>query len=167
MRKKNLKSALQYLLCLIVIVAAYILQAAIFCELPISGAKPLILPVAAVCVASFCGPLQGGIFGLIAGLMCDAALCRPAILFTLMLTAAGIAVGLAFEKILTKGFPSVVFCCAVVLIVSAVCQMLGIRIMRGSEIIPMLATAIYQTVYSIVFSIPAYVAVRGISRMRG
>ena len=150
------KIAVQLLIYVPLIFAAYILQAMVFSEFPIGGAKPLILPVAVVGVAAFGDRIRGGIFGLFAGVLCDAALCRPAILFTLLLTLAGIVVGVLFETLLTRGFPSFLLCCAAVLVVSAACQMFSLLVYYDAQPVELLKTAVYQTVYSLIFTVPVY-----------
>ena len=84
-KKKRLTALLLYVPLLLI---AYLLQDTVFSELPIGGARPLILPVAVVGAAMFGGRLRGGVFGLCAGILCDVSLCRPAVLFTLLLTLA-------------------------------------------------------------------------------
>ncbi len=165
--KRNRKKIIRLLIYVPLILIAYILQASVFSELPMGGAKPLILPVAATAFAMFGGRVRGGAFGLVCGLLCDVALCRPAILFTLLLPAAGILIGTLFETLLAQGFPSYLLCCIVLLLVSAFCQMFGLLFYSGAQIGDLSVTAAYQTLYSLVFTIPIYWLTRAISRVSG
>jgi len=155
--KRRLAALLLYVLLLLI---AYLLQDSVFSELPIGGAKPLILPVAVVGAAMLGGRVRGGVFGLCAGVLCDVALCRPAVLFTLLLTLAGIAVGALFETVLARGFLSFLLCCAALLLLSAFCQMFGLLFFSGQKLLPLLAAAGYQTLYSLFFTVPVYLLVR-------
>ncbi|MBR5382045.1 MAG: hypothetical protein IK136_05435 [Oscillospiraceae bacterium] len=156
-KKKRLTALLLYVPLLLI---AYLLQDTVFSELPIGGARPLILPVAVVGAAMFGGRLRGGVFGLCAGILCDVSLCRPAVLFTLLLTLAGIAIGALFETVLARGFLSFVLCCAALLLVSAFCQMFGLLFFSGQRLTALLAAAGYQTLYSLFFTVPVYLLVR-------
>lgn len=164
MLKRHSKNLLRAVLYVLLILAAYVFQATVFCEIPAWGAKPLLLPVAAAAAAMYGGRISGGVFGLIAGVMCDAALCRPAILFTLLLTVSGVIVGVLFETVLVRGFPSYFLCCAALLIISAFCQMFGLAFLHGQSIPALTATALCQTVYSLLFTVPTYWLARFIGR---
>jgi rod shape-determining protein MreD len=162
--KRNRKKIIRLLIYVPFILIAYILQASVFSELPMGGAKPLILPVAVVALSMHGGRVRGGAFGLFAGMLCDTALCRPTILFTLLLTVAGITIGALFETVLTKGFPSYLLCCIALLLVSAFCQMFGLLFYHGAQLAALSETAAYQTLYSLIFTIPIYWLTRIISR---
>ena len=165
MLRKHKKIILLILLYVPLILICFILQATVFSELPLGGAKPLILPVASVSVAMHGGRVRGGVFGLFAGILSDVALGSPTILFTLLLTCAGIIVGVLFETVLARGFPSYVLCCAAVLIIAAFCQMFGLLFFRGESAPALLSTAAFQTIYSLFFTVPMYLITRPLGRM--
>jgi len=163
---KKLKQKFSFLVGILLhvplLLLAYILQDMIFVKLDIFGVKPLILPLAAVAVGLFEGSTRGGIFGLIAGIVCDASLGEPAVLFTVLLTVCGVAVGLLGEHLLAKGFPSFLLC-------SAGCILLCTLFQAVSHITPGLAslatlvmTGIIQVIYSLLFTIPIYLPARAL-----
>ena len=156
-KKKRLAALLLYVPLLLI---AFLLQDAVFSELPIGGARPLVLPVTVVGAAMFGGRLRGGVYGLCAGILCDVSLCRPTVLFTLLLTLAGIVIGVLFETVLVRGFASFVLCCAGLLLMSAFCQMFGLLFFSGQKLIPLLIAAGYQTLYSLFFAVPVYLLIR-------
>ena len=84
-----LRRSVRWLVYLALAAVCYLLQACVFSRMPILGAGPLILPVAVACVALWEGADRGALFGLLAGVLCDAAMGRPAVMYTLLLTALG------------------------------------------------------------------------------
>ena len=145
----------------------YILQATVFTHIRIFGVKPLILPVAIMCAALFDGMTTAGMVGLAAGVLCDLSFNQPALQFTIFMTALGIAAGYLFETVISTSFTSFLICTTAALFVCAVIQFFGIVVYNGAEILPVLKTAVIQTVYSAIFVLPLYYIVRGISRTTG
>jgi len=148
----------------VLLFGAYFLQAIVFPNLPIYGVNPVILPVVVTGVGMFEGHVRGGVFGLLAGMLCDISFNEPTIGFTLLLTAVGLIMGVLSNSILAKGFPSYVASSFVVLLASLIVQIFPVVTLKsvaGSEIV---VTAIIQTLYSLVFTFPFFYAVRGLSR---
>jgi len=164
MEKKHhdlLKKSLLYALLLIV---SYLLQAIVFPWLPIFGAKPLVLPAAVCAIAIHEGMLRGGAFGLAAGVLCDAALNQPTILFTLLLMAVGVGVGFLSDRILSRGFPSCLLCTVLTLLLCTFLQILQPVFFGGASVFVALWVGLLQVLYSLLFAVPAYLAARSISR---
>ena len=163
---KKLKQKFSFLMGIILhlplLLLAYILQDMIFVELDIFGAKPLILPLAAVAVAMFEGSTRGGIFGLIAGIVCDASLGQPAVMFTILLTVCGIAVGLLGEQLLARGFPSYLLCSAGCLILCTLFQALGHVTPGIASLATLVMTGLIQVVYSLLFTVLIYLPARAL-----
>ena len=141
----------------------YVLQALVFSRLPILGVAPLILPLAVVGVALFEGPEWGGWFGLAAGVFCDVALGSTA-LFTVVLTAIGLGVGLLSTYLLSRGFPSYFLCAGAALLVIAVLQLFPLLIFLRQPPLALLWVAGLQTLYSVIFTVPLYYLARGLGR---
>lgn len=154
-RPKNGK-VLKYLALIGFVFVVYILQSMIFTHIALFGAKPLLLPVAAVCIGLYEGGERGAVTGIIAGMLCDLSFNQPTVEFTLLLTAIGLLSGILFEYYLDRGFPSCLLVCALVLIISAFVQMFPLLIYRHVQLISLLKTAFIQTAYSLVFAIPFY-----------
>ena len=156
-----LKKCLLYALVLIV---SYLLQAIVFPWLPIFGAKPMILPLTACAIAIHEGYLRGGSFGLAAGMLCDAALNQPTIVFTVLLMAVGVGVGFLADRILSRGFPSFLLCGMFAVLLCTFLQILRPVFFRGASPFVALGVGLLQVIYSLLFAIPVYLAVRSISR---
>jgi len=164
MQKKKRKTLARILVVAPLLLVTYILQSMVFTHLPIFGAKPLLLPVAVCGVALFDGAAAGGIFGILAGILCDMSFNEPAITFTLLLTAVGVGVGLLSETILVRGFPSFLLVTLGALLVCAFVQMFPLLFFRGVPFSPLLDTGVRQTLSSLVFTIPMYYLSRFVSR---
>ena len=160
MPKIRPRTLITVLLHALLLITLYFFQAAVFPYLPLFGVKPLILPVAVVGVALLEGVVSGGMFGLFAGILCDVSLNQPAIECTVILTVVGLAVGILSETVLAHGFPSYVFAAACSLFALALCQMFGLFVYSGVSFLPLLTTALRQTLYSLFFTLPLYYLVR-------
>ena len=165
--KHRLTLFLKILLHLPLLLLAYILQDMVFVRLEILGATPLLLPVAVAAVAMFEGSVRGGLFGLIAGILCDASLGQPAVLFTILLTVCGLVVGTLGETVLARGFPSFLACAAGALLLSAACQAVPLLIYTGASAAQLAITALIQLAYSMLFAIPIYRMARSLNRLAG
>lgn len=164
MHKIRLKTLLTGLLYALVLIVLYFFQTAVFPYLPLFGVKPLILPVAVVGVALLEGVVSGGTFGLFAGILCDVSLNQPAITCTVILTVMGLAIGILSETVLAHGFPSYVFAAACALLALSLCQMFSLFVYGGVSFLPLLGTALRQTLYSLIFTLPLYYIVRLVGR---
>ena len=148
-----------------VLLAAYVLQAAVFPYLPILRTKPLILPVVSMAIAVYEGHVRGGAWGLAAGILCDCALSQPTVVFTLLLTLLGVGVGLLGETVLTRGYASYAVTAAAGLFLCGVIQTLRLALYAGANLFLLMGLILVQTLYSMLFSIPAYLSARRISRI--
>ena len=158
--RKNLRLVLYAVLSLLL----YLLQAAVFTRIRIFGVKPLILPVAVVCIALFEGSFTGGIFGLICGVLCDFTMSDSLVLFTVSLTLIGFCVGILSELVLARGFPSCILCSAAVLIICAFLQSFRLLFFYGASPLAIASTGLLQSAYSVLFTLPLYWCVRTVSR---
>ena len=152
------------LLYALVLIVSYLLQAIVFPWLPIFGAKPMILPLTVCAIAIHEGFLRGGAFGLAAGMLCDAALNQPTILFTVLLMVAGVCAGFLADRILSRGFPSFLLCSVVTVLFCTFLQILRPVLFGGASLFVVLWVGLLQVVYSLLFALPCYLAVRSISR---
>ena len=146
-----------------VLLVLYVLQGMVFSRLRLFGVAPLILPLAVVGVALFEGPDWGGGFGIAAGVLCDIALGTTA-LFTILLAALGLGVGLLSTYLLSRGLPSYLLCGAVALLVIAAFQMFPLLVFLRQSPGALLRVAGLQSVYSMLFTLPLYYVGRSLGR---
>jgi len=130
----------------------------------LAGLVPLLLPIVATGVAIYEGRYAGGTFGLVAGILCDVSFNEPAGVFTVLLTLTGLVIGTLADTIITRGFVMYFISCAVVLSVAAFVQMFPLLFFDNVPFAPLLTTALWQTVYSIVFTVPIWFFVRALGK---
>jgi len=142
----------------------YVLQGMIFPSLRLYGIAPLLLPVISTGVAVYEGRNTGGVVGIFAGILCDVSFNAPVGLFTVVLTITGLIVGTLADTVLTRGFATFIICCFAVLVISAAVQMFPLLLFEGIPIQPLFATAVRQTVYSLLFAFPLWFFVRALGK---
>ena len=128
MKAETLRSALGLIL---VMLLCYFLQSAFFSRLPIFGAAPLLLPLVAVAAGLLGSSGWGGAFGLLCGILCDAALGGGGLVFTVALTVMGFFSGFLGDFILARGFPSYLLLSVCALLLSAFIQMFRLLVFDG------------------------------------
>ena len=147
-----------------VLLLLYVLQVMIFSRLRIFSIAPLLLPLAVVGVGLFEGPSWGGFYGLAAGILSDVAYFNSVVLFTLLLTAIGMGVGLLSTYLLSRGFPSYFLCCVAGLVVIALFQLFPLLVFYRTPPVPLLLVGAGQTLYSLAFVIPLYFLSRSVGK---
>jgi len=164
-RKKRLTFIVTILLHAVLLITVYMFQGAIFPHLRIGGIVPLFLPVAVTGIALYEGSGTGGICGLFAGMLCDVSFNQPVGVFTVVLTAVGICVGILSDTILLSGFITYYISCAAVLVFCAFVQMTPIvAIPNDIPISSILGTIAAQTLYSLILAFPTWFFVRALGK---
>ena len=155
MRSETRKSALGLIPVLLV---CYFLQSAVLSPLSARGCAPLLLPLFAVGVGLIANAAWGGAFGLLAGILCDAA-AGTALTFTVTVTALGFFAGFLGDFVLNRGYSGYLALSVVTLLVCAGAECLPLMLRR--EPIPaLLLTALKQTAVSLLFTLPIYICLR-------
>jgi len=152
--------ALHALLLMIV----YIFQSMIFPYLRLAGLAPLLLPIVSTGVAVYEGRYTGGIMGIFAGILCDVSFHQPAGVFTVLLTFTGLLIGTLADTVIMRGFVTFFLSCVVVLAICALIQMFPLVFFE--DVPPRLLwwTALWQTVYSLFFTLPIWFSVRSLGK---
>ena len=162
MRKK--KYGLLILYHALLLLTVYVLQGLVFPYVRVFGLVPLLLPVVSTGVAIFEGRVRGGVFGIFAGIFCDLSFNQPTIAFTVLLTVTGILIGFMADTVMSRGFPTFFVVCGGVLALMAFVQMFTLLFFEGAPPEQLLLVALYQTLYSLIFTIPIYFIVRLLGR---
>ena len=102
----------------------------------------------------------GGAFGLLCGILCDAALGGGGLLFTVALTVMGFLCGFLGDFILARGFPSYLMLSAGVLLLSAFIQMFRLLVFDHAPVWLLIRTGLMQSLASALFILPLYFCVR-------
>ena len=148
----------------LLLLIAYILQGLVFPYIPLRGMVPLILPVTAAAVAMFEGGFCGALFGLFAGMFCAISFNAPTMMFTLTLTAVGLAVGWLGQTVVARGLVSYLVMCAAALLLCSAVQSFSLLFFQGQSFGALALEGLLQTAYSLLFAIPVYFAARAVSR---
>ena len=156
MRSETVRSILGLGLVLLI---CYFLQNAVFSPLHTAGCAPLLLPLFAVGTGLLGNAAWGGGFGLMAGVLCDAALGSGGLTFTLLLTAAGVFAGFIGDYVLKRSFWGFLAAGFAALALSAVAEMFPL-FFADAPAPALLLTALKQTGVSLLFCLPVYCCIR-------
>ena len=162
MKKRTL--IVSIILHALLLMLVYVFQSMIFPYLRLGGLAPLLMPIVSTGVAIYEGRDAGGVMGIFAGIFCDISFNDPVGVFTVLLTITGLIVGTLADTVLTRGFVTYFLSCAAVLAVSAIVQMFPLFFLRGVPLQPLLSTAIRQTVYSLLATLPIWFFVRALGK---
>ena len=146
----------------LLMIIVYMLQGIIFSYIRLFNLVPLLLPIVSTGIAVYEGRYAGGIAGIFAGIFCDISFNESVGMFTVLLTILGLLVGMLADTIMTRGFATFFLCCVAVLAVSAFAQMFPLMFFENVPSTPLLVLALWQTVYSLIFTVPLWFFVRAL-----
>jgi len=161
---KRWTSAVSLILHALLLIIVYVFQGMVFPYMRLIGLVPLLLPVVSTGAAVYQGRIAGGVVGIFAGILCDISFNAPVGTFTVLLTMTGLIVGSLADTVMARGFATFYICCAVVLAVSAFAQMFPLLFFENVPPTPLLVTALWQTVYSLIFALPIWFFVRALGK---
>ena len=160
--KKRWAGIVTIILYAALLVVVYIFQSMIFPFMQIAGLVPLILPIVSTGIAVSGGRMAGGVSGLFAGIFTDLSFNQPLALFTVILTLAGVGVGTVADTIFAKKFGTYFIACVAVLVFCALVQLMPHLIAGSAHILTLFNWALWEIVYSLIFTIPIWFAIRRI-----
>lgn len=96
---KKLRLALIYVVFLIMV---QFMQDTVLARFAVFGVKTLFVPAAVAAVGFHEGGWRGGLYGLLAGVLCDMTYSENTVLFTVLFPALGFASGLAADFMLDR-----------------------------------------------------------------
>ena len=163
LKRKTVMNIVRHGIFLLVL---YTLQAAVFPWFG-KGGIPVLLAVAVVGVSLFEDREDGAVFGLFAGILCDIAMGKPLIVFTVTLTVVGYLSGYLGETLLSRRFPSYMLCCFVTMVIVSFIQLFSLLFFYGESPGRLLITAAVQTGTSLICAVPVYPIVKWLARRSG
>ena len=133
-----------------------------FCEvyilnrIPVLGVIPMLLPLAAVCVAVLEGATAGAGFGLFVGMLCDAVYFNADGAMTVVVCLIGVGAGALAQYVLRQNLLGCLLCSLL-----ALAAMDGVRILTRLfwgdwELGAMLSLAGREILLSLIFVFPVY-----------
>ena len=155
----KLRRALVYAVYLLL---ALLLQGVLGSRVTIFGVRALFLPAAAVAVGMLEDGVWGGLFGLALGVLTDAGFVENTVLFTVLFALIGFFSGFAAAFLVNRRFFSYLAVSLAALLLTAVCQMLGVWVSDGVSWCA-LGTASLQTLCSLPMAALLYLPARFIA----
>ncbi len=144
----------------------FIVETVVLRRLPVFGAVPVLAPLCVVAVAVFESPLAGTVFGLMVGILCQAAYYRVFGSAVILCTAVGFFSGLVTQYALNRSLAGSLICSA-----GALVLLDGVRgaffLGRGEGLLPILRVAAPEFFYSMLFVAPIYLLFRQVYRRVG
>jgi cell shape-determining protein MreD len=128
------------------------------------GVHAILLPIAVCAVGLFEGGVWGCVFGLFTGLLADRIFAETLVLYTLLMPALGFGAGLLAEYYVNRRFFSFFFVCIAALLITAFCQMFRLLVFSGADVLPLVRTALLQTLWSLPFTPVLYFPCRALAR---
>jgi len=146
-----------------VMLLVLLVQNTVLSHIAVLGVHALIAPIAVVAVGFFEGGLWGGVFGLFLGMFSDMNLNDAPVLLTVVFPIIGFLSGSLVVLFVNKRFFSFFFVCLAALVLTAVCQMFRFIAIANANLLPVLATAGLQTLWSLPFTFAIYYPCRRLS----
>ncbi len=137
----------------------WFLEAYVLNRLPIFGASPMLLPVAAITVAVLEGAAPGGAYGLGVGMICDTLYGTGGVMI-LGLTLICVLAGLTAQYVLRQNIVGCFACSLGGLLIIDACRVLWRLIMGSAALNAMLRVAGQEIFWSLIFMPLVYAAYR-------
>lgn len=157
---KKLRLALTYIAFMILV---QFLQDTVVARLAVFGVKTLFVPAAVAAVGFHEGGFRGGLYGLLAGVLCDMTYAENTVLFTLVFPLLGFGAGLAADFALNRTFLAYLFTAAICLLLTGCTQMLRVLVLQPGALIRCLMVAAVQAAVSLPFAALLYFPAEQIS----
>ncbi len=157
---RKLRLALVYILFLIMV---QFLQDTVLARFAILGVKMMFIPASIIAVGYMEGGWRGGLYGLLAGVLCDMTYTENTVLFTLLFPALGFASGLAADFMMNRSFVSYLFAAAVSLLITGFAQMLGVVVRQPGALLYGLVMVVGQALVSMPMAAVLYYPVSQIA----
>ena len=161
--RKELRRGVLYALFLL---AALAVQNVLFAQVKVFGIRPMPMPLAVVAVGLFEGGLFGGVFGLFAGIFCDAAFIESLPAFTVVYSLIGFFTGLSADFAMNRRFFPYLLLCVAALILTVAAQMFRFLVFTDTDPQFVLTVAGIQTALSLPFAPAAYLPCKALGRGR-
>ena len=158
---QKIKRALLYALYMSLVL---LVQDALFSNISIFGVRAMFVPAAAVAVGMFEGGVWGAALGLVTGYLTDISYGNVA-LFTVLFPLLGFFSGVFTRWFVNASLFAYLIMCLVAFAVTAAAQMLEL-LLTGNALLPMLRTAIIQTLWSMPMAAALYFPCRAIGRKK-
>ncbi|MCL1829146.1 MAG: hypothetical protein FWG32_06590 [Oscillospiraceae bacterium] len=148
------------------LLAALAIQNILLSNVKVYGVHPMPIPVAVVAAGLFEGGIPGGVFGLFAGMFCDAVFTESGAVFTVLFSLIGFFSGLMADYALNRRFFTYFFISLGALIITAAAQMFRFLVFTETDPAVLMNVAGIQAALSLPFVLPAYFPCKALGRSR-
>ena len=142
---KKLRLALIYVMVLMLV---QFMQDTVLARFAIFGVKTMFVPAAITAVGFHEGGWRGGLYGLLAGVLCDMTYSENTVMFTVLFPALGFASGLAADFMLNRSYLAYLFAAAVSLLITGGVQMMQVLVRQPGALFYCLMIAVGQMLVS-------------------
>lgn len=157
---KKLRLAFIYILFLILV---QFMQDTVLARFAVFGVKTLFVPAAVTAVGFQEGGFRGGLYGLLAGFLCDMTYAENTVLFTLLFPALGFVSGLAADFMMNRTYVAYLVVAAGCLLVTGCVQMIRVLVLQPGAVLYCLVIAVMQALVSMPFAAVLYFPAEQIS----
>lgn len=157
---KKLRLAFVYILFLILVL---FLQDTVLARMTVFGVKMMFIPAAIAAVGVHEGGFRGGLFGLLAGFLCDMTFTENTVLFTLLFPAIGFAAGMAADFMMNRSYIAYLFIAAACIVVTGCIQMIRVLVLQPSAVFYCLLIVVAQMLVSMPMAAVLYFPVEQIA----
>lgn len=156
----KLRRGMLYALIMIVMLAV---QEMALSRVTIFGVRAMIMPLFPVAVGMLQGGMWGMCFGLVCGMLTDAAFSETLVLFTILFPVIGFFATAAERFLISRRLVAFFAAGTVALFFTALAQALRTLVMYDASLVPLLHVALLQTLYSMPFIFAIYYPCRALS----
>lgn len=157
---KKLRLALIYIAFMILV---QFLQDTVLARFAIMGIKTMFVPAAVTAVGFQEGGFRGGLYGLLAGVLCDMTYSENTVLFTILFPALGFASGLAADYMMNRTYVAYLFSAAVCLLITGLAQSMRVLVLHPGAVIGCAILAVGQMIVSMPIAALLYFPVEQIA----
>ena len=142
------------------------LENLVFSRLPIWGVIPVMAPLAVVAVGVFEGSTAGAVFGIAAGVFCDALYLGTGGGMTAACVLMGLLSGITTQYAFNASLAGCYICSALALLGLDGVRV-GYHLLRGEALQGLLRIAVPEILYSLALTLPIYLMFRTVFRRVG
>jgi len=162
-KKGTIRAALW---CALYVIVTVLLQNTLFARVRLWGVHPMFVPAAVIAAAMFHGPVWGTLLGLFAGFLCDMGYPEANVLFLTLMPVIGFFSGMAADYLVNRTLTAFLCLCLLAFLLTGGAQMLRLWVFHEAAFLPLLSTALRQTIVSLPFAVPYFYISRGAANRR-
>ncbi|MCL2747872.1 MAG: rod shape-determining protein MreD [Oscillospiraceae bacterium] len=165
---RNYRIIFKWLSYVLFLTALAVIQTSLLPNLKLFGASPNLLPIAATMVAVLEGGVPGALFGLLAGLYCDAIIPKVDVLHTVYLFVSGLVIGQLVAALFKKNLVTAALCAiASLAVLDFFLMLLFFIVPRRAGISSLLQVALPEILFSAILSPLVYGPIRWANKRWG